>query len=94
MEKEAGVVNDIIPSPDLLFLRSLVVDGRWEDVSEFLQPLEDAFKGFPGRKVRTTILKHRFLDILLLHVANSNSSLEEPKPAVVEDLVKVRTFWK
>ncbi len=89
MEKESGVVNDVIPSPDLLFLRSLIIDGRWDDVTEFLQPLEDAFKGFPGRKVRATILKHRFLDILILHVANSTLVLEEPKPAVLENLVKV-----
>lgn len=79
----------MIPSPDLLFLRSLIIEGRWDDVTEFLQPLEDAFKGFPGRRVRATILKHRFLDILILHVSNATSSLEEPKPAVVEDLVKV-----
>jgi hypothetical protein len=37
LERESGVVNELIPSTDLLFLRSLILDGRWEDVSEFLQ---------------------------------------------------------
>lgn len=97
LERESGVVNEIIGSPDLIFLRSLVVDGRWDDVIEFLQPLEEAFRSFPGKKVRAAILKHRFLDMLSSYTA-SISSAPNPgvvvcgpneKSHVVEELVKV-----
>jgi len=96
LERETGLVNEPIGSPDLLFLRTLVVDGRWDDVLEFLQPLEEAFRSFPGKKVRATILKHRFLDLLASFAASeaaaaaiSSSTSENKKPAVLEDLVQV-----
>jgi len=96
LERESGVVNEIIPSTDLLFLRTLILDGRWDDVSEFLQPLEEAFRGFPGKKVKANILKHRFLDLLTGHVLSPEginvpgSIGSNPGNApVVEELVKV-----
>lgn len=96
LERETSIVNEVITSPDLIFLRSLIVDGRWEDVTEFLQPLEEAFRTFPGKKVRATILKHRFLDILASYAgpgaqmtAGGTFTTEEGKSGVVEDLVKV-----
>lgn len=96
LERETGIVNEVIASPDLIFLRSLIVDGRWDDVTEFLQPLEEAFRSFPGKKVKATILKHRFLDILASYAgpgatinAGGTFTTEDGKSGVVEDLVKV-----
>lgn len=96
LERESAVVNEVIGSPDLIFLRSLVVDGRWDDVIEFLQPLEEAFRSFPGKKVRATILKHRFLDMLSTYTASISQAPNpgvingtDDKGHVVEELVKV-----
>jgi len=90
LEKETGIFNEVILSPDLIFLRSLVLEGRWEDVLEFLQPLEEAFRSFPGRKVRATILKYSFLDKMLTAHHSLTSSSEEKKARLLEELVKVR----
>jgi hypothetical protein len=89
LEKETGLINEVILSPDLVFLRTLVLDGRWEDVLEFLQPLEEAFRSFPGKKVRSTIFKYCFLDKMLA-AHHSASIAEESKAGLLEELVKVR----
>lgn len=38
LERETGVINGIF-SDDLLFLRQLILDGQWDDVIDFIQPL-------------------------------------------------------
>ena len=42
LERETGVINAIV-SDDMLFLRQLILDGQWDDVLEFIQPLEVRF---------------------------------------------------
>lgn len=39
LERETGVINGAY-SDDVLFLRQLILDGQWDDVLEFIQPLE------------------------------------------------------
>ncbi|KAK8756780.1 hypothetical protein V5799_000518 [Amblyomma americanum] len=39
LERESGVINDAL-SDDLLFLRQLILDGQWDNVLDFVQPLE------------------------------------------------------
>ena len=39
LERETGIINGC-HSDDALFLRQLILDGQWEDVMEFVQPLE------------------------------------------------------
>lgn len=39
VERETGIINGN-HSDDALFLRQLILDGQWEDVLEFVQPLE------------------------------------------------------
>lgn len=39
VERETGVINGEY-SDDVVFLRQLVLDGQWDDVLEFIQPLE------------------------------------------------------
>jgi len=89
VEKETGIVNELGLSPDLLFLRSLVLDGRWEDVLEFLQPLEEAFRSFPGKSVRGTIFKYSFLDKMLAAHHSAVAITEDGKTLLLEELVKV-----
>ena len=38
LERETGVINGIF-SDDMLFLRQLILDGQWDDVIDFIQPL-------------------------------------------------------
>ena len=38
VERETGVINGIF-SDDMLFLRQLILDGQWDDVIDFIQPL-------------------------------------------------------
>ena len=39
LERETGIINGC-HSDDALFLRQLILDGQWDDVLEFVQPLE------------------------------------------------------
>lgn len=63
LERETGVINGNY-GDDVLFLRQLILDGQWDDVLEFIQPLE-TLKTFDMRRFTYTILKHkvRFLSI-------------------------------
>ncbi|CAG0880081.1 unnamed protein product [Darwinula stevensoni] len=80
LERETGVINGSY-SDDLLFLRQLILDGQWEDVLEFIQPLE-SIDGFDARKFRYIILKHKYVELLCIkseagQLANMESAMEE-----------------
>jgi WD40 repeat protein len=64
LEKESGVTECSLPD-DVMFLRSLVLDGRWEDVINFVEPLE-TLETFENRKFRFEIEKQRFLEMLAI----------------------------
>lgn len=64
LERETGVINGCF-SDDLLFLRQLILDGQWDDVLEFIQPLE-ALQTFDMRKFSYTILKHKYVELLCI----------------------------
>ena len=55
LERETGVINGQY-SDDVLFLRQLILDGQWDDVLEFIQPLE-ALPDFDMRKFNYSILR-------------------------------------
>lgn len=38
VERETGIINGEF-SDDMLFLRQLILDGQWDDVIDFIQPL-------------------------------------------------------
>ena len=46
VERETGVINGLY-SDDMLFLRQLILDGQWDDVIDFIQPLM-SMTGFDG----------------------------------------------
>lgn len=64
LERETGVINGCY-SDDILFLRQLILDGQWDDVLEFIQPLE-ALQAFDIRKFSYSILKHKYVELLCI----------------------------
>ncbi|XP_055916301.1 WD repeat-containing protein 47 [Eupeodes corollae] len=64
LERETGVINGQF-SDDVLFLRQLILDGQWDDVVEFIQPLE-ALSQFNIKKFCYTILRHKYIELLCI----------------------------
>ncbi|XP_069013293.1 WD repeat-containing protein 47 isoform X2 [Embiotoca jacksoni] len=75
LEKESGVINGLY-SDDMLFLRQLVIDGQWDEVLQFIQPLECMDK-FDGKRFRYIVLKQKFLEALCVN--NAMSAEDEPQ---------------
>uniref|UniRef100_A0A8C9X565 WD repeat domain 47 n=1 Tax=Sander lucioperca TaxID=283035 RepID=A0A8C9X565_SANLU len=75
LEKESGVINGLY-SDDMLFLRQLVLDGQWDEVLQFIQPLECMDK-FDRTRFRYIILKQKFLEALCVN--NAMSAEDEPQ---------------
>lgn len=89
LERETGVINGS-HSDDVLFLRQLILDGQWDDVLEFIQPLE-ALPTFDMRRFRYAVLRHKYVELLCI----KSEALLAAGPAAttvdsaVEDVVKV-----
>lgn len=64
LERETGVINGLY-SDDVLFLRQLILDGQWDDVLEFIQPLE-TLKTFEMKRFRYIILQHKYVELLCI----------------------------
>ncbi|XP_054770196.2 WD repeat-containing protein 47-like [Lytechinus pictus] len=64
LERESGIVNGLF-SDDALFLRQLILDGQWDDVLEFIQPLQ-SIESFDSKAFQYLILKHKFLEMLCM----------------------------
>nr|XP_061831974.1 WD repeat-containing protein 47-like [Nerophis lumbriciformis] len=75
LEKESGVINGLY-SDDMLFLRQLILDGQWEEVMQFIQPLE-GLDTFDKKRFRYIILKQKFLEALCVN--NAMSAAEDPQ---------------
>uniref|UniRef100_A0AAR2K989 CTLH domain-containing protein n=1 Tax=Pygocentrus nattereri TaxID=42514 RepID=A0AAR2K989_PYGNA len=75
LEKESGIINGLY-SDDMLFLRQLILDGQWEEVLQFIQPLECMDK-FDRKRFRYIILKQKFLEALCVN--NAMSATEDPQ---------------
>ncbi|XP_072919532.1 WD repeat-containing protein 47-like isoform X2 [Hemitrygon akajei] len=75
LEKESGVINGLY-SDDMLFLRQLVLDGHWDEVLQFIQPLE-CMEKFDGKRFRYIISKQKFLEALCVN--NAVSADDEPQ---------------
>lgn len=61
VERETGVINGEY-SDDVVFLRQLVLDGQWDDVLEFIQPLE-ALPSFDMRRFKVTASIKNVIDL-------------------------------
>ncbi|KAK9403994.1 WD repeat-containing protein 47 [Crotalus adamanteus] len=75
LEKESGIINGLF-SDDMLFLRQLILDGQWDEVLQFIQPLECMDK-FDKKRFRYIILKQKFLEALCVN--NAMSAEDEPQ---------------
>ncbi|XP_026556221.1 WD repeat-containing protein 47 isoform X1 [Pseudonaja textilis] len=75
LEKESGVINGLF-SDDMLFLRQLILEGQWDEVLQFIQPLECMDK-FDKKRFRYIILKQKFLEALCVN--NAMSAEDEPQ---------------
>lgn len=88
LERETGVINGAF-SDDVLFLRQLILDGQWDDVLEFIQPLE-ALQDFDMRRFRYSILRHKYVELLCIKSeALVSSGPVNNVDSAVEDVVKV-----
>ncbi|XP_064103076.1 WD repeat-containing protein 47-like isoform X1 [Macrobrachium nipponense] len=84
VERETGIINGN-HSDDALFLRQLILDGQWDDVLEFVQPLE-AIDAFDAKKFHFIVLKYKYFELLCIKAeAPANPS----KEGAVDELVKV-----
>ncbi|XP_072385106.1 WD repeat-containing protein 47 isoform X1 [Diabrotica undecimpunctata] len=91
LERETGVINGNY-SDDVLFLRQLILDGQWDDVLEFIQPLE-ALKSFNMKKFNYTILKHKYIELLCIKSeaniqGNSMDNAVEEVVSILNELEK------
>jgi hypothetical protein len=59
-----GIINGSF-SEDILFLRQLILDGQWDDVIDFVQPLK-TIDSFDARQFIYIVLKYQFLELLCL----------------------------
>ncbi|XP_051557585.1 WD repeat-containing protein 47-like isoform X2 [Myxocyprinus asiaticus] len=75
LEKESGVINGLY-SDDMLFLRQLILDGQWDEVLQFIQPLECLDK-FDRKRFRYIVHKQKFLEALCVN--NAMSAEDEPQ---------------
>ena len=99
LERETGVINGAY-SDDLLFLRQLILDGQWDDVLEFVQPLSSV-DGFDSQTFNFTITKHKFLELLCIRSetdlvrSNTEGQVDEVVKCVnaLEELSPSRTEY-
>ncbi|XP_048774142.2 WD repeat-containing protein 47-like isoform X3 [Ostrea edulis] len=83
VERETGIINGEF-SDDMLFLRQLILDGQWDDVIEFIQPLS-SIETFNYTKFQYIIMKHKYLELLCI---KSEPSVMQNYDFTVEEVVK------
>lgn len=88
IERETGVINGSY-SDDVLFLRQLILDGQWDDVLEFIQPLE-TLPAFDMKKFKYCVLRRKYEELLCIKseamlLTNTGSNVDN----AVEEVVKV-----
>jgi len=75
LERETGVINGVY-SDDMLFLRQLILDGQWEDVVDFVQPL-GAVDSFDSKRFLYVIHRHKYLELLCLRSEATPAAITE-----------------
>lgn len=88
LERETGVINGNY-ADDVLFLRQLILDGQWDDVLEFIQPLS-ALKTFEANKFNYAILRHKYIELLCIRAEiKAYNNVENIVEEVVDVLSKL-----
>lgn len=83
LERESGVINGDF-SDDMLFLRQLILDGQWDDVVEFIQPLTE-IESFDDTRFQYILYKHKYIELLCLKSELGNTHNYD---GAVEEVVK------
>ncbi|CAL1289418.1 unnamed protein product [Larinioides sclopetarius] len=83
VERETGVINGTF-SDDILFLRQLILDGQWDDVLEFVQPLE-GLENFDSKQFHYIVIKHKYIELLCIR---SETGIFQNVDVAVEEVVK------
>ncbi|KFM64764.1 WD repeat-containing protein 47, partial [Stegodyphus mimosarum] len=83
VERETGVINGTF-SDDILFLRQLILDGQWDDVLEFVQPLE-GIESFDSKQFHYIVIKHKYIELLCIR---SETGIFQNVDVAVEEVVK------
>ncbi len=83
LERESGVINGLY-SDDMLFLRQLILDGQWDDVLDFIQPLSTV-ESFNMKQFEYVINKHKYLELLCL---KSEPGPMQNNDVTVDEVVK------
>ncbi|XP_057696796.1 WD repeat-containing protein 47-like isoform X2 [Corythoichthys intestinalis] len=86
LEKESGIINGLY-SDDMLFLRQLILDGQWEEVMQFIQPLEGLDK-FDKKRFHYIIQKQKFLEALCVNNAISAAEDHQNLELTMQEAVK------
>lgn len=81
LERESGISNCNL-SDDLIFLRQLILDGQWDDVLQFVSPLE-CFETFASKRFKFIIYKHKYVELLCIR-SEANTALQTVEVAVHE----------
>lgn len=83
LERETGVINGVF-SDDMLFLRQLILDGRWDDVIDFVQPLS-SIDIFNMKLFQYIVYRHKYLELLCIR---SESAPAPNYDYTVDEVVK------
>lgn len=83
LEREAGIINGAY-SDDMLFLRQLILDGLWDDILQFIQPLGE-LESFDMKQFQYIIYRHKYLELLCI---KSETGPMQDYEGLIDELVK------
>ena len=86
LERESGVINGNY-SDDLLFLRQLILDGQWDDILEFIQPLS-TLSNFDNNLFQYHVLKAKLVELVCLKSEAPSNDPDNPDSATVDAVVQ------
>ncbi|ELU03577.1 hypothetical protein CAPTEDRAFT_90360 [Capitella teleta] len=83
LERESGLINGVY-SDDMLFLRQLILDGQWDDILQFIQPLGE-LESFNMKQFQYIIYRHKYLELLCI---KSETGPLQDYESLIDELVK------
>lgn len=84
LERESGTDNCHF-NDDLIFLRQLILDGQWNDVLQFVSPLE-SIETFSQQAFRFIVYKHQYVELLCIR--SEAASPYQTVEVAVEDIIE------
>ena len=93
LERETGIYNCDF-NDDLIFLRQLILDGQWNDVLEFVSPLE-SFESFSTKRFHFIIYKHKYIELLCIRSEAGQpyqTTIEIAIPEIIDCLDRLNRY--